>query len=97
MKSPLYIVILIAFVLVGEAIGNALLWHQHENLCLVDGELESEAEKECKEKEAKKKLQINLQNSSLVCFNSLAFNNYTHLNISQQVSRDVMTPPPRLS
>jgi len=97
MKDTFYIVLLLAFVMVGEAIGNALLWYQHENQCLVDAEPDGETEKEGKEKEAKKKLQIMLQNNMFACFMSQAQSNYLHLDISQQASREIVTPPPRVS
>ncbi len=94
MKNNLFIAIFLSFVLTGEAIGCALLYSQHE-ACLVDLGLDGEAEKDAQEKDTKNKLQIKLAPKAREVRGFPYQNVYNHLDISQQVSKEVVTPPPK--
>ena len=93
MKNSLFIVILLTFVIAGEAIGNALL-DQHYDICLLDSGADGETETDSKENDSNQNLQIKTDYRIAVQHAYLKQDIFLHIDISQQASREVVTPPP---
>ncbi len=99
MKNSIVIILLLTSTLAIEAIGSALLYHQND-ICLFDTGFDGETEKEnneSKEEKTKTKLNIRLLQTAenLTYFQNQSV--FTQNIISNQISREVVTPPPEFS
>lgn len=93
MKKSIYIVFLLTFLLAGEAIVDSIML-KHHDICLLDSCADGETEKDSNENEFNSKLQIKLSEIHTNVFPCQNQNVFSHLRISQQISREILTPPP---